>query len=80
MQTDISVQPTDEEKEAAAALNGRYASIFGIHVAAFVLRLRLTRWVRKGTYRFTFEIHDLHKKDLFNVKEAHNHSFSYKVR
>ncbi|KZV61512.1 hypothetical protein PENSPDRAFT_759388 [Peniophora sp. CONT] len=55
----LSCEPTDEEKEASAALNGR--------------------WVRKGTFRFTFEIHDIHKKELFNVKEAQNHSFSYKT-
>lgn len=35
--------------------------------------------MRKGTFRFTFEIHDINRKDLFNVKEASNHSFSYKV-
>ncbi|KAI0301112.1 hypothetical protein B0F90DRAFT_1719274 [Multifurca ochricompacta] len=35
------------------------------------------RWVREGLYRFTFELHSLKKKELFNVKEAHNHSFSH---
>ncbi|KAI0252186.1 hypothetical protein BJV78DRAFT_1125024 [Lactifluus subvellereus] len=35
------------------------------------------RWVREGLFRFTFELHSLKKKDLFNVKEAHNHSFSH---
>ncbi|KAF8272793.1 hypothetical protein EI94DRAFT_1677513 [Lactarius quietus] len=35
------------------------------------------RWVREGLYRFSFELHSLKKKDLFHVKEAHNHSFSH---
>ncbi|KAI9462177.1 hypothetical protein F5148DRAFT_982826 [Russula earlei] len=35
------------------------------------------RWVREGLFRFTFELHSLKKKELFNVKEAHNHSFSH---
>ncbi|VDB84639.1 unnamed protein product [Peniophora sp. CBMAI 1063] len=55
----LSCEPTEEEKEAAAALNGR--------------------WVRKGAYTFAFEVHDLAKKNLFVMKEAHNHSFSYKT-
>ncbi|KAI0045686.1 hypothetical protein FA95DRAFT_1495126 [Auriscalpium vulgare] len=37
------------------------------------------RWVRDGLFRFTFELHSQTKKDLFGVKEAHNHSFSYKT-
>lgn len=35
------------------------------------------RWVREGLYRFSFELHSLKKKELFHVKEAHNHSFSH---
>jgi hypothetical protein len=35
------------------------------------------RWVREGLFRFTFELHSLKKKELFNIKEAHNHSFSH---
>ncbi|KAI0263963.1 hypothetical protein BC834DRAFT_924778 [Gloeopeniophorella convolvens] len=38
------------------------------------------RWVREGLFRFTFELHSVKKKELrelFNVKEAHNHSFSH---
>ncbi|KAI0056539.1 hypothetical protein BV25DRAFT_1864558 [Artomyces pyxidatus] len=37
------------------------------------------RWVREGLFRFTFELHNLSKKEIFNVKEAQNHSFSYKT-
>ncbi|KAH9980056.1 hypothetical protein BGW80DRAFT_1272964 [Lactifluus volemus] len=35
------------------------------------------RWVREGLFRFTFELHSVKKKDQFNAKEAHNHSFSH---
>ncbi|KZV73242.1 hypothetical protein PENSPDRAFT_313183 [Peniophora sp. CONT] len=37
------------------------------------------QWVREGKYNFSFEIHDLHKKDLLVRKEAHKHSFLSKT-
>ncbi|EIM86087.1 uncharacterized protein STEHIDRAFT_147607 [Stereum hirsutum FP-91666 SS1] len=37
------------------------------------------RWVRDGLFRFTFELRNLSKQELFNSKEAHNHSFSWKT-
>ncbi|TEB39742.1 hypothetical protein FA13DRAFT_1619132 [Coprinellus micaceus] len=37
------------------------------------------RWHREGTYKFCFELRDVEKKILYNVKEAVNHSFSYKT-
>ncbi|EIW80916.1 hypothetical protein CONPUDRAFT_55867 [Coniophora puteana RWD-64-598 SS2] len=37
------------------------------------------RWVREGTYKFNFELRSLGKTQLFNIKEAHNHSFSSKT-
>lgn len=37
------------------------------------------KWVREGLFRFTFELRNLSKQELFNMKEAHNHSFSYKT-
>ncbi|KAJ8593818.1 hypothetical protein M405DRAFT_785433 [Rhizopogon salebrosus TDB-379] len=37
------------------------------------------KWVREGVYKFSFELRSLGKTVLFNVKEAHNHSFSSKT-
>ncbi|KAG2155894.1 uncharacterized protein EDB93DRAFT_1335600 [Suillus bovinus] len=37
------------------------------------------RWVREGVYKFNFELRSLGKTALFNIKEAHNHSFSSKT-
>lgn len=37
------------------------------------------KWVREGTYKFNFELRSLGKTQLFNIKEAHNHSFSSKT-
>ncbi|KAH0832106.1 hypothetical protein J3R83DRAFT_13015 [Lanmaoa asiatica] len=36
-------------------------------------------WVREGVFKFSFELRSLGKTALFNIKEAHNHSFSSKV-
>ncbi|KAL4080742.1 hypothetical protein J3A83DRAFT_4084952 [Scleroderma citrinum] len=36
------------------------------------------KWVREGVYKFTFELRSLGKGMMFNIKEAHNHSFSSK--
>lgn len=37
------------------------------------------KWVRDGVYKFNFELRSLGKTALFNIKEAHNHSFSSKT-
>ncbi|KAG1765297.1 hypothetical protein EV702DRAFT_1051054 [Suillus placidus] len=37
------------------------------------------KWVREGVYKFNFELRSLSKTALFNIKEAHNHSFSSKT-
>ncbi|KAF8133856.1 hypothetical protein EV363DRAFT_1258331 [Boletus edulis] len=37
------------------------------------------KWVREGVFKFSFELRSLAKTVLFNVKEAHNHSFSSKT-
>lgn len=37
------------------------------------------KWVREGVYKFSFELRSLGKTVLFNIKEAHNHSFSSKT-
>ncbi|OAX42125.1 hypothetical protein K503DRAFT_683973 [Rhizopogon vinicolor AM-OR11-026] len=37
------------------------------------------KWVREGVYKFNFELRSLGKTILFNIKEAHNHSFSSKT-
>ncbi|TFK40638.1 hypothetical protein BDQ12DRAFT_461756 [Crucibulum laeve] len=37
------------------------------------------RWVRDGVYKFSFELRNIGKSVLYNLKEAHNHSFSYKT-
>ncbi|KAG1774866.1 hypothetical protein EV702DRAFT_974138 [Suillus placidus] len=37
------------------------------------------KWVREGVYKFNFELRSLGKTALFNIKEAHNHSFSSKT-
>ncbi|KAH7914269.1 hypothetical protein BJ138DRAFT_1144217 [Hygrophoropsis aurantiaca] len=37
------------------------------------------KWVRDGVYKFSFELRTLGKTVLFNIKEAHNHSFSSKT-
>ncbi|KAI0036478.1 hypothetical protein K488DRAFT_41045 [Vararia minispora EC-137] len=38
-----------------------------------------SRWIREGVWKFTFEIYDLAKSQQFNMKEAQNHTFSYKT-
>ncbi|KAG1715720.1 hypothetical protein ID866_1436 [Astraeus odoratus] len=38
-----------------------------------------SKWVREGVYKFSFELRSLGKAILFNMKEAHNHSFSSKT-
>ncbi|KAI0084787.1 hypothetical protein BDY19DRAFT_1077254 [Irpex rosettiformis] len=35
------------------------------------------KWVRKGVYKFGFELRNFQKTILFNTKEAPDHSFSY---
>ncbi|KAF9221575.1 hypothetical protein BS17DRAFT_784982 [Gyrodon lividus] len=37
------------------------------------------KWVREGVFKFSFELRSLGKTVLFNIKEAHNHSFSSKT-
>ncbi|KAF8549323.1 hypothetical protein OG21DRAFT_609955 [Imleria badia] len=37
------------------------------------------KWVREGVFKFSFELQSLGKAVLFNIKEAHNHSFSSKT-
>ncbi|KAH7885226.1 hypothetical protein F5I97DRAFT_1810553 [Phlebopus sp. FC_14] len=37
------------------------------------------KWVREGVYKFSFELRSVGKSLLFNSKEAHNHSFSFKT-
>ncbi|TFK52200.1 hypothetical protein OE88DRAFT_1657312 [Heliocybe sulcata] len=37
------------------------------------------RWVREGRFRFSFELRNLAKMVMFNAKEAHDHSFSWKT-
>uniref|UniRef100_A0A8H8CH56 MATH domain-containing protein n=1 Tax=Psilocybe cubensis TaxID=181762 RepID=A0A8H8CH56_PSICU len=37
------------------------------------------RWVREGVYKFSFELRNVGKNVLYNAKEAHNHSFTYKT-
>ncbi|KAF8158296.1 hypothetical protein B0H34DRAFT_708202 [Crassisporium funariophilum] len=37
------------------------------------------RWVRDGVYKFSFELRNVGKSVLYNSKEAHNHSFTYKT-
>ncbi|KAF6757529.1 hypothetical protein DFP72DRAFT_891381 [Ephemerocybe angulata] len=37
------------------------------------------RWLRGGMYKFSFELRNLDKTVLYNLKEAVNHSFSYKT-
>ncbi|KJA24031.1 hypothetical protein HYPSUDRAFT_65842 [Hypholoma sublateritium FD-334 SS-4] len=38
------------------------------------------RWVREGVYKFSFELRNVGKGGtLYNSKEAHNHSFSWKT-
>ncbi|EGN98449.1 hypothetical protein SERLA73DRAFT_109945 [Serpula lacrymans var. lacrymans S7.3] len=41
--------------------------------------LSLNAWVREGVYKFSFELRSLGKTSLFNMKEANNHSFSWKT-
>lgn len=37
------------------------------------------RWNREGIYKFSFELRNIGKTVVYNLKEAHNHSFSYKT-
>ncbi|EPQ51070.1 hypothetical protein GLOTRDRAFT_81686 [Gloeophyllum trabeum ATCC 11539] len=37
------------------------------------------KWVREGRFRFSFELRNLAKMVMFNAKEAHDHSFSWKT-
>jgi len=37
------------------------------------------RWVRDGVYKFSFELRNIGKSVLYNLKEANNHSFSHKT-
>lgn len=37
------------------------------------------KWVRDGIYKFCFELRNVEKNILHNLKEASNHSFSYKT-
>ncbi|KAF8908957.1 hypothetical protein CPB84DRAFT_1674055 [Gymnopilus junonius] len=37
------------------------------------------RWVRNGVFKFSFELRNVEKAILCNVKEAHNHTFTYKT-
>ncbi|KAI0916772.1 hypothetical protein AcW2_007078 [Taiwanofungus camphoratus] len=38
------------------------------------------KWVREGLFKFGFELRNLQKNVLFNSKEAHDHSFSYRTQ
>ncbi|GBE83235.1 hypothetical protein SCP_0502820 [Sparassis crispa] len=38
------------------------------------------KWFREGVFKFGFELRNLQKNVLFNFKEAHDHSFSYKTQ
>ncbi|KXN88178.1 hypothetical protein AN958_07637 [Leucoagaricus sp. SymC.cos] len=37
------------------------------------------KWVREGIFKFCFELRNVEKNILHNLKEASNHSFSYKT-
>ncbi|KII83022.1 hypothetical protein PLICRDRAFT_47435 [Plicaturopsis crispa FD-325 SS-3] len=37
------------------------------------------KWVRDGIYKFSFELRSADKAILYNAKEAHSHTFSYKT-
>ncbi|KAG5646532.1 hypothetical protein DXG03_003299 [Asterophora parasitica] len=37
------------------------------------------KWTREGIYKFSFELRNIGKTVLYNLKEAHNHSFSHKT-
>ncbi|THH01889.1 hypothetical protein EW145_g6837, partial [Phellinidium pouzarii] len=37
------------------------------------------KWVREGLFKFSFELRNLSKNILFNMKEASDHSFSWKT-
>ncbi|GLB38245.1 putative RNA recognition motif containing protein [Lyophyllum shimeji] len=37
------------------------------------------KWVREGVYKFSFELRNVGKTVLYNLKEAHNHTFSHKT-
>jgi hypothetical protein len=37
------------------------------------------KWMRDGVFKFSFELRSITKTVLFNVKEANNHSFSFKT-
>ncbi|KDQ62554.1 hypothetical protein JAAARDRAFT_30458 [Jaapia argillacea MUCL 33604] len=37
------------------------------------------KWVREGLYTFSFALRNLTRSVLFNAKEAHDHSFSYRT-
>ncbi|KZT28333.1 hypothetical protein NEOLEDRAFT_1129727 [Neolentinus lepideus HHB14362 ss-1] len=37
------------------------------------------KWAREGRFRFSFELRNLAKMVMFNAKEAHDHSFSWKT-
>ncbi|KDQ25891.1 hypothetical protein PLEOSDRAFT_1046123 [Pleurotus ostreatus PC15] len=36
----------------------------------------ICRWVREGNYKFSFELTNLNKTSVYNVKEAQNHTFT----
>lgn len=37
------------------------------------------KWVREGIFKFSFELRNVGKSVLYNLKEAHNHAFSHKT-
>ncbi|KAG6878495.1 hypothetical protein C0993_005424 [Termitomyces sp. T159_Od127] len=37
-----------------------------------------SKWVREGVYKFSFELKSLSKTTVYGMKEANNHTFSYK--
>ncbi|KAG6833432.1 hypothetical protein H0H87_006798 [Tephrocybe sp. NHM501043] len=37
------------------------------------------KWVREGVYQFSFELKNVTKTASYNLKEAHNHTFSHKT-
>ncbi|KAG5726868.1 hypothetical protein E4T56_gene1122 [Termitomyces sp. T112] len=37
------------------------------------------KWIREGIYKFSFELKNLSKTTVYNMKEAHNHTFSSKT-
>ncbi|KAL4261729.1 MATH domain-containing protein [Pleurotus pulmonarius] len=68
-----------KDKEGAEAASGTYISLYLCcepTVEEKEKALNDGKWVREGNYKFSFELTNLNKTSVYNVKEAQNHTFT----